>query len=303
MLAAGSLTTCTRADGHAWVNYTFLTQKERDNETGLDFFGARYYSSMQGRFTSADPVYFQTDMTTDPQRLNLYGYTRNNPLKFIDPEGEAIELTGNEEERKRQLEAARSAVGKQAGAYLYENQAKDGKYYVGVYTNGPNGKGGDFKDLNEVAGEFAAIIADQKVATIETVPVGTVVDGENGKVTLAPNDKCNCVAPGTGSAYAITLNGKDENHFRILLAMPPSGSDIEKAGIDPIDPVQMSDLRPGRNDWGTILGHELGHGRARMTGDKDSNGASLRLENKVRKLRDKNAATREYHSTKDALKP
>ncbi|MGH9933458.1 MAG: RHS repeat-associated core domain-containing protein, partial [Pyrinomonadaceae bacterium] len=117
-----------------------FTQKERDNETGLDYFLARYYSSTQGRFTSPDPVYFQTDMTTDPQRFNLYEYARNNPLKFIDPEGEAIELTGDEEARKRQLEAARSAVGNQAGTYLYENQGKDGKYYVGVYTNGPNGK-------------------------------------------------------------------------------------------------------------------------------------------------------------------
>ena len=34
---------------------TFLTQKERDVETGLDYFGARYYASMQGRFTGVDP--------------------------------------------------------------------------------------------------------------------------------------------------------------------------------------------------------------------------------------------------------
>ena len=32
-----------------------FTQKERDNETGLDYFGARYYASMQGRFTGVDP--------------------------------------------------------------------------------------------------------------------------------------------------------------------------------------------------------------------------------------------------------
>jgi len=35
----------------------------------------------------------------------------------------------------------------------------------------------------------------------------------------------------TGSAFAITLNGADENHFRILLAMAPSGSEIDKAGL------------------------------------------------------------------------
>ena len=32
-----------------------FTSKERDIETGLDFFEARYYSSMQGRFASVDP--------------------------------------------------------------------------------------------------------------------------------------------------------------------------------------------------------------------------------------------------------
>lgn len=37
-------------------NYPFLTLKERDIETGPDFFEARYYSSVQGRFTSPDPL-------------------------------------------------------------------------------------------------------------------------------------------------------------------------------------------------------------------------------------------------------
>ena len=43
-------------------NYPFLTQKERDIEPELDFFEARYFSSTQGRFTSTDPIYFQTMM-------------------------------------------------------------------------------------------------------------------------------------------------------------------------------------------------------------------------------------------------
>lgn len=41
-------------DSGASSNYPFLTLKERDNETGLDYFLARYYSSTQGRFTSPD---------------------------------------------------------------------------------------------------------------------------------------------------------------------------------------------------------------------------------------------------------
>ncbi|HEU4510625.1 MAG TPA: RHS repeat-associated core domain-containing protein, partial [Pyrinomonadaceae bacterium] len=64
-----------------------FTLKERDNETGLDYFGARYYASLQGRFTSSDPVIVTVERLVDPQRLNLYAYVRNNPLAFIDPDG------------------------------------------------------------------------------------------------------------------------------------------------------------------------------------------------------------------------
>lgn len=64
-----------------------FTGKERDSETGLDFFGARYFSGAMGRFTSADPLWVTTDRLVDPQRLDLYAYGRNNPLKFIDPIG------------------------------------------------------------------------------------------------------------------------------------------------------------------------------------------------------------------------
>ncbi len=65
-----------------------FTSKERDNETGLDYFGARYYSSSQGRFTSIDPENYQAMLDlTDPQSWNAYSYTNNNPLGRVDPDG------------------------------------------------------------------------------------------------------------------------------------------------------------------------------------------------------------------------
>ena len=67
------------------------TGKERDSETGLDYFGARYFSGAQGRFTSPDwaatPEAVPYATLADPQTLNLYGYVRNNPLKSTDPTG------------------------------------------------------------------------------------------------------------------------------------------------------------------------------------------------------------------------
>jgi len=68
-----------------------FTGKERDTESGNDYFDARYYSSSMGRFMSPDwsakeePVpYAQLD---DPQSLNLYAYVGNNPLNRVDADG------------------------------------------------------------------------------------------------------------------------------------------------------------------------------------------------------------------------
>jgi RHS repeat-associated protein len=68
-----------------------FTGKERDAESGNDYFEARYYSSAMGRFMSPDwsakeePVPYAT--MNDPQSLNLYSYVRNNPLSRVDADG------------------------------------------------------------------------------------------------------------------------------------------------------------------------------------------------------------------------
>ena len=74
--------TASLADGPAQK----FTGKERDNESGLDYFQARYFSGAGGRFTSAD-LPFADQGAADPQSWNLYSYTRNNPLVRVDPNG------------------------------------------------------------------------------------------------------------------------------------------------------------------------------------------------------------------------
>lgn len=69
-----------------------FTSKERDSESGLDYFLARYYSSAQGRFTSLDPENAGATRK-DPQSWNGYAYARNNPLKYVDPDGLKYRLT------------------------------------------------------------------------------------------------------------------------------------------------------------------------------------------------------------------
>ena len=72
-------------------NPRLFTGKERDTETGLDYFGARYYSGKRARFTTVDPVYTWQENLVDPQRWNRYSYVRNNPMRYTDPDGRAIE--------------------------------------------------------------------------------------------------------------------------------------------------------------------------------------------------------------------
>ncbi len=67
------------------VNPLHFTGKERDAESGNDYFGARYYASTMGRFLSPDPSVLDYADPTNPQSLNLYGYVYNNPLINIDP--------------------------------------------------------------------------------------------------------------------------------------------------------------------------------------------------------------------------
>jgi RHS repeat-associated protein len=66
-----------------------FTGQERDQETALDYFGQRYYVASLGRFNRQDP--WGGD-PSNPQTLNKYSYSLNNPLTYFDPTGEKVEI-------------------------------------------------------------------------------------------------------------------------------------------------------------------------------------------------------------------
>lgn len=71
-----------------------FTDKEKDGEDGLDYFGGRYYDPYQPRFMTADwaekPEAVPYSDLSDPQSLNLYAYVRNNPVSRTDPDGHCL---------------------------------------------------------------------------------------------------------------------------------------------------------------------------------------------------------------------
>ena len=74
--------------------------KEKNTETGLSYFGARYQDARTGRFISPDPIRAvdpKTCKTNEylllhPQRLNTYAYGLNNPYRYVDPDGKFVFL-------------------------------------------------------------------------------------------------------------------------------------------------------------------------------------------------------------------
>jgi RHS repeat-associated protein len=144
-----------------------FTQKERDNESGLDYFGARYYGSAQGRFTGVDPYNPIVDIDKEenfrqylgqPQNWNRYTFVWNNPLKFIDPNGENVYVVtytyGNsegDEELKRSAETRANEIQKSKGF----DAKKDTVLLRGVYKK--EDFAGVLKDANALEKQFGKV--------------------------------------------------------------------------------------------------------------------------------------------------
>jgi RHS repeat-associated protein len=104
-----------------------FTGKERDTESGNDYFGARYYSSAAGRFMTPDwsakvePVpYSKLD---NPQTLNLYSYVMNNPVTRADVDGHAPMSWGGFQSCGEEYAAVGCGGGSQTAADMAQNSA------------------------------------------------------------------------------------------------------------------------------------------------------------------------------------
>lgn len=266
-----------------------FTGKERDTESELDYFGARYLSISQGRFTSPDPLYFQEEMLGDPQRWNLHSYVRNNPLRFIDPTGQKIELTGQtEEERRKQLAAIQGAVGNEAGARLRVEQDKQsGRYFVGIA-----GDVSTFRSINPAASTFATIITLSEIAKFDIVGSAEPMNiGERGPSGEWRNTLMQHRAEGATGREVGT------GQLWVYVKRP-------QEGYADVSAHKMGNwIFGGSRDLSTVTGHEFGHALGymwqRLAGQPAdglaTNPDALNLENKVRQVQKPGAQPRLLH--------
>jgi RHS repeat-associated protein len=114
------------------LNRYKFTGKERDTESGLDYFGARFDASSMGRFMSPDPENASGfDYMDDPQSWNGYAYVRNNPTLYVDPDGREYEYCSGTDANGKGINCTRGHSDAQQAEDAKINKFKDGKIYSG----------------------------------------------------------------------------------------------------------------------------------------------------------------------------
>jgi RHS repeat-associated protein len=188
-----------------------FTSKERDTESGLDYFGARYYSSAQGRFTSVDPLRASAH-PGDPQSWNRYTYALNRVTVAIDPDGLAtIVVTVNPRSR-----------------------GGTGRSTTWLYT-----RGGYFARYGKSNGEFQTLskgaAGSNRAKTNADTPFGVyqyrgTQEGASDSRKLGP-------AYGTGKIIMDPVAGEVKESGRDQIRFHGGGSSLKEHAFDPEQPL------------------------------------------------------------------
>jgi RHS repeat-associated protein len=106
-----------------------FTGKERDSESGLDNFGARYNASTMGRFMTPDSPSYSNHK--NPQSWNLYAYALNNPVSFRDADGHKIDCVNNA--TQCQADAAAATGNAQAASQVTTQTTTTQHSFLGLF--------------------------------------------------------------------------------------------------------------------------------------------------------------------------
>jgi RHS repeat-associated protein len=134
------------------------------DNSGLSYLNARYYNGTQGQFTSEDPVFLSTQQNLgDPQSLNAYSYSENDPITKSDPSGKCLEdacvgeaLVATSPEWGPYVVPALGAAFNIAGTYLSNHLAHQQTTPFEVATAGATGAAFPYAFSNTLSGLFAS---------------------------------------------------------------------------------------------------------------------------------------------------
>jgi RHS repeat-associated protein len=166
-----------RATGSNWSTRYSFSAKEKDEESGYGYFGARYYDSDISIWLSVDP------MANKYPSLSPYNYCANNPIKLVDPNGEDVwefdesgNMTKHDGEQKGYDQII---INKSDGTRVEGKQVECGT----ITRRTPTGYGGN-TELFEIKGDDFATETFENFANHTSVEwshlkIGTEESGRN----------------------------------------------------------------------------------------------------------------------------
>lgn len=212
-----------------------------------------------------------------PDQWNRYSYVANNPLKYVDPTGERIEIFGNEEERNKALQRIKDIVGSDAGKLLYVRE-ENGHYYV-EYKN----TGGGLAQFGALASSIETLIDLNE--TVEFHVATTFLVKVSEWFGLVERVRTRSVASFGGGA---TLSREESLSGNVEIYVHPNAANItdRNFGHTLLGRARSSD-RNFLDFYNDIVdAHEFGHAYSELCAcGRNSNDYALRFENLVRERR------------------
>lgn len=243
----------TQAQGYGLVDNVrqHLTGKERDNETGLDYFGARYYGSTLGRFISVDPLTASAH-TGNPQTWNRYVYVLNRPTVGVDPNGLSIIVVTVE---------ARSTIYTDAKGHEHHGS---GDASISVYDKNGRDVNIQGRTTNTIPGRAVGAKGSDRTKEGNDTPFGVYkilpnhngsnANGTQGGVagqSARPND----TRYGTGLITMEPVSGEATDNGRSSIFIHGGGRPLEHALDDhqPLTPTEGC-VRVDNTDINALIG-------------------------------------------------
>jgi RHS repeat-associated protein len=221
---------------------TQFTGKERDTESGLDYFGARYDSNRMGRFPRPDDFHNDTHVA-DPQSWNLYTYTRNNPLKYVDPTGEAATVS-----TQCSRDGKTCQVSVTASISLYTNDKNISQQQMNAVADKMT------SDINKAwSGTFTQDGVTYNVTTSVSVTVSAnegaaLKTGAQNVVEVANDNRQNQITPNT-------IGGPDRGVLQVhdVLQTPVAAHEFTHVlGVDDKRGRNLSNTSPVEGGWANM---------------------------------------------------